>query len=165
MNQKVVRVALAVLVLLIWGAVIARALRGKKSPPSHVTTAKAPKVPDTLSTHVDAIRFDLVRDPFLGDPAPRPRAKAVTRTQPLKSPSATTSPPKAAPTAAHAVPVEYLGYMRSGSDATSAFAMVKIGVRQHLIRVGTTEHDIHVRSANANSVVIIQDGKEVTLKR
>lgn len=169
MKQRVVRIALIALVLAVWGAVVARAVRrpAEQNMASPLGTVEVldSHGPDTSTT----IAFTLARDPFLGDGV-RPaaytsRESHASQVGPVTH-RAAQSPSTPLPSSANKNSVvEYLGFLKRTGPSGKACAILRIDGRTEVIAIGGMAAGIAVRSATAEAVVIDREGVEERVVR
>jgi len=163
MKQRGTRGLLFLLVLAIWGAVVARAFR---KPPETATLGAQPSTPAT--TTIDSIPritvFELDRDPFLGDgrSVHKPvvhHGQATPIHATVKRTETVVPPPR------HRSTVQYLGYVKRKDLSGPAYVIVRVDGREQVIGVGREVAGIRVKEATPTVLVIEREGAEERLGR
>lgn len=158
MKQKATRIGLALLVLLVWGAVIARAFQ----KPASDSAAEAPAIehaPPPVEVAPEPLRFAIERDPFLDRQIEHPpvRTKPTTAHPPVKKPRPmfVAPPPAVAPKAT----IAYVGFIRrSGAEGMSC-VILRINGREQVVAMGGSVQGIEVQNATAQVVSIRRNGE------
>lgn len=165
MNKRWLRIGLGVLVLGIWGAVIARALhRPGSNEEGLVDRPTAPSLPAATSGDtMDAIPA-FPRDPFLDDRAVAVQ-RPVTTGPPTTSRKTAPTPPPPPPSTRPWPKVTYKGTMRAKGDPSTTVAFLSVEGRDLLIKQGNESNGLGVVRMDADSIVLRWSGEERVFAR
>ncbi|MBS1580901.1 MAG: hypothetical protein JST66_01750 [Bacteroidetes bacterium] len=165
MSKRWLRIGLGVLVLGVWGAVIARALhRPGSDAEGLVDRPTAPSPPAATSGDTaDAIPA-FPRDPFLDDRAVAVQHPTAT-TPPASSRKAPPVPPPPPPPTRAWPKVTYKGTMRAKGDPSTTVAFLSVEGRDLLIKQGNESNGLGVVRMSADSIVLRWSGEERVFAR
>lgn len=162
MKPAVTRIGLVVLVLVVWGAVIARALVKPPIPDlPEAVTLPDPKHPPTERS--GPIQFRLARDPFIGRTTDRMTTSVGNR--PRSETRGTTKPPPPAPVNQPDQRIEYIGYIRSDKGTGNTCVLLAVNGKEVIATVGVNTNGLEVTEATPRSVTIQRNGKELIIPR
>jgi hypothetical protein len=166
MKQRLTRTLLVLLVLGVWGAVLARVLRPSPSaPPSRAVVQDQPDVaqeawPDTL------VDLHLVRDPFLDGNNVAPAVRRKSNAENGRDASHAPRPSTGSSTANKPWPtIVFKGSMGSPAKPDDRIAFLSIGGREVMLRANEEVQGMRLRQVHADSVVMERGGERRVFTR
>jgi len=164
MKQKATRVGLALLVLLVWGAVIARAFLRPNVELTTIPATSTGKLSTTKIAPPVAGKFALERDPFLGDLPDPIRANRTTHAaRTSRSPSSPKTPvvPQSPP--ASKPLITYMGFLKNSGPTGTVCVILGINGTEQVFAVGKESMGIRVQEATSEAVMILCQGTMETV--